>query len=224
MVLQTSPQVCKLNRGNRSCDSTVLFRMKFVLTWIHEDAVAVYISLIVDWFVWLSAVVEGYRIRPHVLLSFANLLAVVLPVHAMPKKVVVDAVFEAGPDRGARIRCRRIDHDRARCWTTAVVDPVPVTALTFFSSALDVVAERTRVPDIDRAVELLHVMLGDKGRKSSTGPGIGVNVIGELTYVLVLRWTRFVWQIQKRDRVGKFLLKKSDPVVGFAPGAHAIVK
>src|SRR5215467_14130331 len=110
MVLQTSPQVCKLNRGNRSCDSTVLFRMKFVLTWIHEDAVAVYISLIVDWFVWLSAVVE--------------------------------AVFEAGPDRGARIRCRRIDHDRARCWTTAVVDPVPVTALTFFSSALDVVAER----------------------------------------------------------------------------------
>src|ERR1043166_6005596 len=105
MVLQTSPQVCKLNGGNRPCDSTILFRMKFVLAGIHEDAVAIYITLIGDWFVWLSAVVESYRIRPHVLLFFANLLPVVLPMHAVPVKVVVDAMFEAGPDRGARIRC-----------------------------------------------------------------------------------------------------------------------
>src|SRR5215217_241030 len=195
MVLQTSSQVRKLNGGNGSCYSTILFRMQLVFTRIHENTVAIYVSLIVGRFVRLTAVVEGYWIRPDVLLSFANLLPVVLPVHAMPVEVVVDAMFEAGPDRRAGIRCRRIDHDRARRRTTTVVDPVPVPALTFFSGAFDVITERAGIPDIDGAFEFFHVMFGDERGESFTWSGVGMNVIRKLTNVVVLRWTRLVGKI-----------------------------
>src|SRR5690242_1150023 len=134
--------------------------MKVVFAWIDQNAIAVYVTLIVGWFIWLAPVVERDRVGPHVLLSLADLLAVVLPVYALPVKIIVDAVFETRPNRGARIGGRSIDDDRARSRTAAVVDPVLATALAFFVCACDVVSERARVPNVDRAVELLDVVLG----------------------------------------------------------------
>src|SRR5437764_14378307 len=109
MVLQTSSQVCKLDSRYWSSYSPILFRMKFVFARIHEDAIAIYGTLVGNRFVWLTAVVESYRISPNVLFSFANLLPVVLPVHSVPVTVIVDAVFEACPDSGAAIHCCCID-------------------------------------------------------------------------------------------------------------------
>src|ERR1043166_5688989 len=133
--------------------------MKFVFARIDQNAVAVYVTLVVDWFIRLATVVERDGIGPHVLLSLANFLAVVSPVYAVPVKIIVDAVFETRPHRGARIGGRSVDDDRARSGTAAVIDPVFVTALTFLVRARDVITERACVPDIDRAVELLDVVL-----------------------------------------------------------------
>src|SRR2546423_6460150 len=98
--------------------------MKLLFSRVHEYPVTIYVSLIGNGFVRLTAVVESYWIGPNVLLSLANLLPVVLPMHAMPVKVVIDAVFEAGPDRGAGIRCRCVNHNGAGSGTTTVVDPI----------------------------------------------------------------------------------------------------
>src|SRR5689334_2624824 len=102
--------------------------MKFVLTRVNEHAVAVYVTLIVDWFIWLATIVERDWIGPYVLLSLAYLLAVVLPVHTVPVKIIVNAVLETRPDRCARIRGRCIDDNRAGGRTTAVIDPVFASA------------------------------------------------------------------------------------------------
>src|SRR5437868_7666255 len=177
MVLQTSSQVRELNGGNWSGYSTILFRMKLVFSRIHQNSVTIYVSLIGNRFVRLTAVVESYWIGPNVLLSFANLLPVVLPMHAMPVKVVIDAVFEAGPDRGARIRCRGVDHNRARGGTTTVVNPVFVSALTLLLGPLDVVPKWAGVPNIDRAIEFFYVVFRDEGGKRFTWCGIGMNVV-----------------------------------------------
>src|SRR5689334_1653545 len=134
--------------------------MKFVFARIDQHAVAVYVTLIVDWFIWLAAIVERDGIGPDVLLSLAYLLPVVLPVHAMPVKIVIDAVFETGPDRGARIGGRSVDDDRTRRGTAAVIDPVFVTAFSFFIRAGDVISERACIPNVDRSVEFLDVMFG----------------------------------------------------------------
>src|ERR1041385_8736636 len=105
--------------------------MKLVLARIDQNAVAVYVTLIVDGFIWLATVVERDGIGPYVLLSLADLLPVVLPVHTMPVKIIIDIVFETGPDRRTRISRRSIDDNRARSGTAAVVDPVLASAFAF---------------------------------------------------------------------------------------------
>src|SRR6185436_2463903 len=99
----------------------------------------------------LATIVEGDGIGPDVLLALAYLLTIVLPVHAVPVKVVVDVVFETGPDGCARVCRWCVNHDRPGSGTAAVINPVLPSAATFFSGALDVVAEWAGVPDIARA-------------------------------------------------------------------------
>src|ERR1051326_4633377 len=105
--------------------------MKLVFTRIDQNAVAVDVALVTDWLVWLAAVVERDRVGPNVLFSLADFLPVVLPVHALPEKVVVDVVFETRPDRGAWIGGGRVDHDRACGGAAAGVDPAPPFGLKF---------------------------------------------------------------------------------------------
>src|SRR5512132_1992057 len=121
--------------------------MELVFTRIDQDAVAVYVTLIGDGFVRLPTVIEGNGIGPDVLFSLAYFLPVVLPVHAVPVKIIIDAVFETGPDRRARIRGRSIDNNRAGSGTTAVIDPVLAPAFTLLVCACDVVTERTCIPN-----------------------------------------------------------------------------
>src|SRR5205085_5565846 len=109
--------------------------------------------------------------------ALADLLPVVLPVDAVPVEVVVNAVFETGPDGGARVRCGGVDDDGPSRRAPAVVDPIFMTARPFFSRALDIVAERPRVPDVNRAVQLLDVMLGHKCQQCFPWSWIGVQVV-----------------------------------------------
>src|SRR6185369_1034792 len=138
--------------------------MKLVFTRIDQNAVAVYVALVVDWFVWLATVIECNRVSPDVLFALAYLLTVMLPMHAVPIKVVIDAVFETGPDRGARISGRSIDDNRACGGTAAVINPVLAPVFTFLVGAGDVIAERTGIPNVDRSIEFLNVMFGYEGR------------------------------------------------------------
>src|ERR1041385_4647048 len=130
--------------------------MKFVFTGINQNSIPIYVTLIIDWFVWLATVVEGNWIGPNILFAFSYLLPVVLPVHAMPVKVIIDSVFETGPNRRTRIRGWCVDNNRTRGRTTAVVNPVFVSALAFVVRPRDVVTERACIPDVDRAVEFFH--------------------------------------------------------------------
>src|SRR6185369_13445958 len=151
--------------------------MKLVFTWIKQNAITVYVALIVDRLIRLAAIVECDGVGPDILFSFAYLLAIVLPVHTMPVKIVIDAVFETGPDGGTWIRGRRVDDNRSGSRTATVVDPVFVPALAFFVSAFDVVTKRACVPDVDRSVEILNVVLGNECRERFAGAGIRVNVL-----------------------------------------------
>src|SRR5690242_9304227 len=160
MVLQATPEICELNGRDWSGYAAVLIGMKFVFARIDQNAIAIYVTLIVDWFIWLSAVVEGDGIGPYVLLSLAYFLPVVLPMHALPVKIIIDAVFETGPDRGARVGGRSIDDNRACGRTTAVVDPVFASAFTFLICARDVVSERACIPNVDCAIEFLDIVFG----------------------------------------------------------------
>src|SRR6185295_16609690 len=99
----------------------MLFGMQLVFSGIQEDTVAVDISLVGKGLVRLAAIVEGDRVGPDVLLALAYLLAIVLPVHAVPVKVVVNVVLKARPYSCARVCCRRVNHDRAGCRTAAVI-------------------------------------------------------------------------------------------------------
>ena len=192
MVLQAAPQISELDRRDWTSDAAILFRMQLVFAGIQQHTIAVDISLIGKGLVRLAAIVEGDWIGPDVLLALAYLLAIVLPVHAVPEKVVVDVMFKTGPDSGARVCSRRVNHNRAGGRTAAVINPVLASAATFFSSALDVVAKWAGVPDIDRAIEFLHIMFGYKCRQRLAWARIRVNVVGELANVLVLRRTGFV--------------------------------
>src|SRR5258708_3770815 len=124
MVLKTASQVCELNCINGSRNTTVLIGMYFLFTGVHQHAVAVDVPLIVQWLVWLPAIVESDWVRPDVLPALPNLLTVVLPVDTMPEEVIVDPVFEAGPNCCTCISSRSIDHDRARRGSSTVVDPI----------------------------------------------------------------------------------------------------
>src|SRR5215212_287025 len=134
--------------------------MKFVFTGINQDPVTMNVTLIVDWFVWLATVVERNWICPNILYAFPNLLPVVLPVYAMPIKVIIDSVFETGPNRRTRICGRSVNNNRTRRRTPTVINPVFASALAFIVRALDVVPKRPCIPDVDRPVELFHIVLG----------------------------------------------------------------
>src|SRR6185503_20445712 len=148
-------------------------------------------------FIGLSAIVESDWVGPNILPALARLLSIVFPMNTMPIEIIVDAMFEAGPDCGARIGRRRVDHDGAGRGASAVIDPIFVTVRTFLPGTLDVVAERTGIPDIDRTVELFHVVLGDEGPQSSSRSGVGVRVVGELTNVGILGTAGFIRQVQE---------------------------
>src|SRR6185369_15134915 len=145
-------------------DATVLFRMKFVFTGIDQHTIAIYVPLIVDWFIRLTTIVECNRIGPHILFPLANFLAIVLPVHAMPVKIIVDVVFEARPDGGARIGGGCVDDNCSGSRTSAVVDLVFAPALSFFICAFDVVTKRACVPNVDSSVEFLDVVFSHERR------------------------------------------------------------
>src|SRR4029079_16983095 len=101
--------------------------MKRVFTWINQNTITIDVALIVDWFIRLTAIVECDRVGPDILFSFADFLAIVLPVHTVPVKIVIDVVFETGPDGGTWIRGGRVDDDRSGSRTATVVDPVFVS-------------------------------------------------------------------------------------------------
>src|SRR3569832_844123 len=224
MVLQTTAKVCELNCRDRSRYTAILIGVKFVFTGINQNSITIYVTQIVDWFVWLATVVERNRIVPNVLFAFADLLAVVLPVHAIPVKVIIDAVFETRPNRGTRISGRSIDNDRTRRRTPTVIDPVFVSAPPFFVGARDVIAERSCVPEVDRAVELFDVVLRYEEWQGFAWSGIGMNIFGELANVVVLRASRFVGQVKKRDRVWKFFAQERYPTVSLAPRIGAFIE
>src|SRR6185503_8489879 len=177
MVLQATAQVGELDRRDGTSNAAILFRVQLVFTGIQQYTIAVDISLIREWLVRLATIVEGDWVGPDVLLTLAYLLAIVLPVHTVPEKVVVNVMFETGPDGGTRVRSGRVNHDRAGRGTAAVINPVLSSAAPFFSSALDVVAKGAGVPDIDRAVEFLHIMFGYKRRQRLAWARIRVNVV-----------------------------------------------
>src|ERR1044072_687873 len=166
--------------------------MKLVFTWIDQNAISIDVALIVDWFVRLATIVECDRVGPNILFPLADLLAIVLPVHTMPVKIVIDVVFEAGPDGGAWIGGGCVDDDRSGSRTAAIVDPVFATTLPFLVSACDVVTERACVPDVDRSVQILNIVLGNECGESLAGTGIRVQVLRKFTDVVVLGATGFV--------------------------------
>src|SRR6185503_12174017 len=162
MVLQATPKVCELNCRDRPRYAAIVFRVKFVFPGINQNPITIYVTLIVEWFVWLAAVVERNWIGPNILFALPDLLPVVLPVHAMPVKVIIDSMFETGPDGRTRICRRCVNNNRAGRRTPAVINPVFASALTFVIRARDVVTKWSCIPDIDRSVELFHVVLGDE--------------------------------------------------------------
>src|SRR6476620_307341 len=166
--------------------------MKLVLTRVHQNTVAIDISLIVNWLVGLTAIVKGNWIDPNVLFSFTCFLSIVLPVHSMPIEVIINAMLKAGPDSCTRVGRRRIDNDRARSWSAAVIDPVLSSAGTFLFRPLDVVTKRTSIPDVDRTIEFLHVMFCDERRQCFARARVRVDVVAKLPDVVVLRTAGFI--------------------------------
>src|SRR5215510_1956556 len=115
--------------------------MELVFTGIDQNTIAIYVNLIVDGFIRLATIVECNRIGPDILFPLANLLAIVLPMHTVPVKIIINTVFETCPDSGAWVRGGRIDDNRAGSRTATVVDPVFASASSLFVSAFDVVTE-----------------------------------------------------------------------------------
>src|SRR4030095_6174444 len=124
MVLQPAPEIGKLDGGYRSANTAIFFRVKFVFSRIHQDPIAIDITLVVDRFIWLAAIIESDRIGPDVLLSLTNFLPIVLPVDSVPVEIVIDTMFEACPDRRTRIGSRSINYNRTGSRAAAVVDPI----------------------------------------------------------------------------------------------------
>src|SRR5689334_12280410 len=107
--------------------------MNLLLARIDEDAVAVYVALIVRGLVGLAAIVERDGVLPNVLSALADLLAVVLPVVAVPVVIDLYVVFEAGPDGCARVGRGRVNDYRAALRSSAVVYPVAAAARVLFA-------------------------------------------------------------------------------------------
>src|SRR6185436_4946022 len=130
------------------------------------------ITLVVDRFIWLAAIIESDRIGPDVLLSLTNLLPVVLPVHSVPVEIVVDTVFEACPDRRTRISGWSVDHDRTGGGPAAVINPIFATAPTFLIATSNVVPKLTGIPYVNCTSQLVNRPICPKSTTRFSRPGI----------------------------------------------------
>src|SRR5215813_9845144 len=157
--------------------------MDLFLAGIHQHSIPIDVALVIQRFIWLAAIIKGDGIGPDILPAFTDLLSIVLPVDAVPIKVDLDSMFEAGPDGRAWIRCGSVDHNRAGCWSTAVVDPILPTTRTLFLCSLNVVTLRSRIPYIDVTIEFLHIMLCDENRQRFSCSRVRVNIVCKLTNV-----------------------------------------
>src|SRR5690242_20644764 len=106
MVLQATPQVCKLDGRDWTTNSAILIRVKYILAGIHQNAVAIYVSLILNRFVWLSPIIKRNWVGPNVLFSLTYLLSIVLPVHTLPEEIIVNTMLKARPYCCSGIRRR----------------------------------------------------------------------------------------------------------------------
>src|SRR5215468_11818902 len=161
VILQPAPQIRELHGRDRPGDAAVLFRVQLLFTGIEQHAVAVGEVLIVDGFVRLAAIVEGDRIRPDILVALALLLRIVPPVYAVALKVDFDAVLEAGPRNDARVSRGRVYQQRAYGRTAAVVRPVLPSFGALGLRFLGVEPQSARVPNVNRAVQFLDVIVRD---------------------------------------------------------------
>jgi hypothetical protein len=84
VILQAAAEIGELNGRARPSDASAFVRMKFLLTRIHEHAIAVGKALAAARLIWLAAIIEGYRVGPDILDAVTLLLAIVLPVIAVP--------------------------------------------------------------------------------------------------------------------------------------------
>src|SRR5436190_8629756 len=198
--------------------------MDFVLAWINQDTVAIDVTLILQRFIWLTAIVEGDRVGPDVLSSLSYFLPIVLPVHPMPEEVVINVVLKTGPDRGTRIGRGSINNDRAGSGSTAVVDPVLSSARTLLLSLLNVVAERSCIPVANCTVEFFDVVLRYKSWESFSWTRIGRDILGEFANVLIFRPSRLVWQVEESDCARKVLVDERHPLVRLLPGIRSFIK
>src|SRR6266542_663966 len=171
--------------------------MYFFFSRVNEYSVAIDKTLIVEGLVRLPPIVKGDRVGPHVLPALAHLLAIVSPVYAVPEEVIVHTMFEAGPNCCARIGSWGIDYDGSGGGPAAVINPIPMTPRALLHCALNVVAKRSCIPDVDRSVELLYIAFGYKSRQSFSRARIGVKVIGEFPNVSILRPTWLIGQVKE---------------------------
>src|SRR5437667_3872444 len=224
MVLKTPSQISELHRVNRSGDSPILIRMNLFLSGVHQHSVTVDVSLIFHRFVWLSTVVESYWVDPHILESLANFLPVMPPMNTFPVKVIIHSMLEAGPDRCARIRRRSVYYNGAGRGTSPVINPVPMTPRTLTVCAVNVIAKRSGIPDIDRTIELCDIVFCYKCRQGFARAGVRVKVVSEFPNVRILRLSRFVRHVKECERAGETPRDERHPFVGVTPRACAFVE
>src|SRR5574341_1446867 len=117
------------------------------------------------------------------------------PVNAVPVEIDFDAVFETRPRHDARVGGWGVNHNRAARRTPAVVDPVIAASRSFTLRAFDVVLPRPRIPDIDRAVQLLGVMARDEDWQFAAGAGIRFDVFGDAANAVELLTVRLVGHV-----------------------------
>src|SRR4051812_16137092 len=172
MILQAAAEIGELNRRDRSRKSAIFFRVQPLLAGIHEDAVPVNLPLFLRRSVRLPSIVEGDAVGPHVLVALSLLLGIVVPVHRIPVEVDTHIVLERGPNRRASVGGGRIDGDCAAGRPAAVIEPVFVSERTFARGAFNVKSFWARTPDIDRPIESLDVLAGDKNRQRASRPWI----------------------------------------------------
>ena len=201
VVLEPAAQVRELDGGDGPVDAPVLLRVQDLLPGVHEDAVPVDEALVLDGLVRLATVVERDRVRPHVLLPLALLLAVVLPVDAVPEEVEVEVVLERGPRDRARLGRGRVDERasapaggrrcRSRRAARGLARPRPPRG-----PAPAVGHTRCRCTSPSSGTRRFVRKVG----RRPPGPGFELHVVGEPPHLRVLRRVGLVGQVEERQR------------------------